>query len=273
MIGEAEEEPAVHEAALVGGHLGARQQPDPGEARRELDRLPAQAAIDRAMGARNGSAVRHAAPVYRAVARAARPHNGGGRGTDCASVRRPNRTVYSKSEGYLRNNGAPTYGQETFCETPTLALVNSFGRTNNDRPHELKVFATWIVPKVEVNLSGYYSFLSGRPYTPFQRFGSGDINWPTRAGRGPFLEARGNRRLENESNLDLRIEKIFNVTDFGRLSVFADIQNVFNESTMTAVNTRHPFISVAGFEDPITFEGPTTVVQPRRFRLGARWSF
>ena len=37
--------------------------------------------------------------------------------------------VYSKSEGYLRNNGAPTYGQEAFFETPTLSLVNSFGYT------------------------------------------------------------------------------------------------------------------------------------------------
>jgi len=181
--------------------------------------------------------------------------------------------VWSKSDGYLRNNGAPTYGQETFFETPTLSLVNSFGRTDNDRPHELKVFGTWIVPKIEVNLSGYYRFLSGRPYTPFQRFGTGDINWPTRAGREPFLEPRGSRRRENETNLDLRVEKIFNISDFGRLAVFADIQNVFNEDTVTILNNRHPFISVAGYDDPIEFEGPTTVVQPRRFLLGARWSF
>jgi hypothetical protein len=181
--------------------------------------------------------------------------------------------VYSKSEGYLRNNGAPTYGQETFFETPTLSLVNSFGPTNNDRPHELKVFGTWLVPKIEVNLSGYYRFLSGRTYTPFQRFGTSAINWPTSAGRQPFLEPRGSRRLENESYLDLRIEKIFEVSDFGRISVFTDIQNVFNASTVDAVNARYPNISVAGFDDPIAFEGPTNVVQPRRFLLGARWSF
>ena len=181
--------------------------------------------------------------------------------------------VLSKAEGYLRNTGAPTYGQETFFETPTLSLVNSFGPTNNDRRHELKVFATWIVPKIELNLSGYYRFLSGANYTPFQRFGSSAIDWPNTAGRQPFLEARGSRRLEDESNLDVRVEKIFNVTDFGRLAVFADIQNVFNASTVDAVNARYPEISVAGYDDPIAFEGATNVVQPRRFLLGARWSF
>jgi hypothetical protein len=181
--------------------------------------------------------------------------------------------VYSKSEGYLRNNGAPTYGQETFFETPTLSLVNSFGYTNNDRPHELKVLGTWVVPKVEINLSGYYRFLSGRPYTPFQRFGTSAINWPTSAGRQPFLEPRGNRRLENESYLDLRVEKVFNISGAGRIAVFTDIQNLFNASTVDAVNARYPNISVAGYDDPIAFEGPTNVVQPRRFTLGARWSF
>jgi hypothetical protein len=181
--------------------------------------------------------------------------------------------VYSKSEGYLRNNGAPTYGQETFFETPTLSLVNAFGYTNNDRPHELKVFGTWIVPRIEVNLSGYYRFLSGRTYTPFQRFGTSAINWPTTAGRQPSLEPRGSRRMDNESYLDLRVEKIFNVSDFGRLAVFADIQNIFNASTVDAVNARYPNISVAGYDDPIEFEGPTNVVQPRRFLLGLRWSF
>ena len=30
---------------------------------------------------------------------------------------------------------------------------------------------------------------------------------------------------------------------------------------------------MAGYDDPIAFEGPTNVVQPRRFLLGARWSF
>jgi hypothetical protein len=181
--------------------------------------------------------------------------------------------VWSKTESAIRNSGAPTYGQDSFFETPTNALVNAYGRPLYDRPHEVKVLASWTIPKIEVNLGGYYRWLSGTTYTPFQRYTSREINYPTSSGRQPFLEPRGSRRLDSESYLDLRVEKLFNVKDFGRLSVFADIQNVFNASTVTAVNARYPNISVAGYDQPIAFEGPTAIVEPRRFLLGARWSF
>jgi hypothetical protein len=180
--------------------------------------------------------------------------------------------VYSKAEGILNNTGSSTYGKSSFYETPTNALVNTFGPLTNDRPHEIKVFGSWVVPTVEVNLSGYFNYLSGRTYTPFQRFGSSAINFPTSAGRQPFLEPRGQRRLDAESYLDLRIEKIFKV-GAGRISVYGDIQNVFNEGTIIAANNRWPNVAIAGFDDPIEFEAPQALYQPRRFILGARWSF
>jgi hypothetical protein len=181
--------------------------------------------------------------------------------------------VLSRAEGVIDNDSYWTYGQSTFYETPTRALVNSFGRLTNDRTHELKAFGTWIVPKVELNLSAYYSYVTGRTYTPYQRYGSRDISFPLSSGRQPFLEPRGSRRLDPESLLDLRVEKIFAVTGFGRFAVFADIQNVFNSSVVTEANSRYPSVAVAGYEQPIAFEGPTEIVQPRRFLLGARWSF
>ena len=115
-----------------------------------------------------------------------------------------------------------------------------------------------MIPKIEVNLSGYYRFLSGRHLhaVPAVRHERHQLARPP-PGRQPFLEPRGNRRLDSESYLDLRIEKIFNISDFGKLSVFADVQNVFNASTVDAVNARYPNISVAGYDDPIAFEGPT----------------
>ena len=182
--------------------------------------------------------------------------------------------VYSKSEGVLNNTGSSTYGKSSFYETPTNALVNTQGPLTNDRPHELKVFGSWLIPTVEVNLSGYYRYLSGRTYTPFQRFGSSSINWPTSAGRQPFLEPRGGRRLDAESNLDLRIEKVFK---FGgaadRVSIYADIQNVFNEGTVITKNARWPNVAIAGYDDPIGFEAPQALTTPRRAIIGARWSF
>jgi hypothetical protein len=181
--------------------------------------------------------------------------------------------VLSKAEGGVDNNSYWTYGQSTFYETPTRAVVNSFGRLTNDRTHELKVFGTWIVPTIELNLSAYYSYLSGRNYNPFQRYGTRDINFPLSSGRQPLLEPRGTRRLESQSLLDVRVEKIFNISNAGRIAVFADFQNLFNSSDVTGVNARYPSVAVAGYDDPIAFEGPTSLVQPRRFSLGARWSF
>jgi hypothetical protein len=178
--------------------------------------------------------------------------------------------VYSKAEGILNNTGAATYGRSSFYETPTNALVNTLGPLTNDRPHELKAFGSWQIPTIELAVSGYYRYLSGRTYTPFQRFSSSAINYPTSAGRQPFLEPRGSRRLDAESYL----EKIFKLGGAGdRLSVYADIQNVFNEGTVIAKNSRWPNVAIAGYDDPIGFGAPQALVAPRRLILGARWSF
>lgn len=184
--------------------------------------------------------------------------------------------VYSKSEGTVNNNGSSTYGVSSFFETPTNSLVNSYGETNNSRPHELKVFGSYQVPRIEMSINGYYRWLSGRTYSPFQRYGSSQINYPTSAGRQPFLEPRGGRRLESESVLDLRLEKTFDLGGRQRLAVYGDFQNVFNAGTVTAVNSRYPEVSVTlddGSTFPVAFEGPTAIIEPRRMIFGARWSF
>jgi hypothetical protein len=184
--------------------------------------------------------------------------------------------VYSKDDSSINNTGSNTYGQTTFFETPTNALVNAYGHPVYDRPHEVKVYATWQIPKVEVGVNAYYRFLSGTTWTPYQRYSSRLINWPGFAsgGRQPFLEPRGDRRLDSENYLDMRLEKIFRLgTGTNRLSVYADIQNVFNAGTITNANARYPEVSIAGYDTPVAFGSPTAIAQPRKFILGARWSF
>ncbi len=190
--------------------------------------------------------------------------------------------VYSESTGSISNNSINTYGQKAFFESPTLSTVNTYGPTTYDTPHELKVMATYQVPRIEVGLNAYYRYLSGTTYAAYQRFTRSQINWPTSTGRQPFIETRGERRLPAESYLDLRLEKYFNIgAGTSRLAVFVDIQNVLNEGTVTATNTRYPEVSTGvPTEDPdvwtsetISFDAPTALYQPRRFLLGARWSF
>jgi len=180
--------------------------------------------------------------------------------------------VWSKTKSSINNTGSNTYGQTSAFETPTNALVNNYGYPVNDRTHEIKVFGTWQIPKIEVGLNGYWSYLTGRTWTPYQRYSSRQIVYPRSAGRQPWLEPFGDRRLDNESYLDLRLEKIFKLgqgTD--RLSVYADVQNLFNAGTILSVQTRYPSVSIAA--EDVEFSSPTTIVGPRRWLLGARWSF
>jgi len=180
--------------------------------------------------------------------------------------------VLSKAEGSIDNSGANTFGASTVFQTPTRALINAYGRPVYDRTHEVKVYGTWQIPKIEVGLNAYYRFLSGTNWTPYQRYSSRAVSYPLSSGRQPLLEPRGNRRLDNESYLDLRIEKIFKVgagTD--RIAVYADIQNLFNAGTVIDVNERYPSVSIAN--EDVEFGSPTEVIGPRRWLLGARWSF
>lgn len=178
--------------------------------------------------------------------------------------------VLSKNEGTVE----PTYSENTGYgrqfETPTLALVNVDGPFIYSRPHEIKVLATYEIPVIELNVNAYYRWISGYTYTPYQRFGSGTINFSAAAGREPWLEPRGSRRLDPENLLDLRVEKTFRVPG-GRLGVYADVFNVFNSGWVDDVQIRYPSASVDGFD--VAFGAPDSVVEPRQVTFGARWSF
>jgi hypothetical protein len=182
--------------------------------------------------------------------------------------------VWSKNEGTVNNSGFDTYGSSTQFESASRALVNQFGPLEYGQTHELKVYLTYQIPKVDIGVNAFWRYLSGWPYTPYQRFGTGDVNFPLRSGREVFLEPRGSRRADSRNTLDLRLEKIFRVgASTDKVSVYADFQNVFNSGTITNIQTRYPSVSIAGYDDPVQFGGPTAITPPRRILLGARWSF
>ncbi|MCM2258006.1 MAG: TonB-dependent receptor [Vicinamibacteria bacterium] len=182
--------------------------------------------------------------------------------------------VVSKSEGTVDNTGFNSFGTGTEFETPTRALVNWDGNLTNDRTHEVKLFMTYEIPKVDIGLSTFIRSVSGQTWTPFQQFSSSQINYPLSSGRRVFLEERGNRREDRENIIDLRLEKIFRIgTGKDRLSVFANVENLLNSDLVTAVNSRAPNVSIAGVDDPISLGGPLSVTPPRQWQFGARWSF
>ncbi len=143
--------------------------------------------------------------------------------------------VWSQTRGYLEQQRLEHLRQPTRSgrRRPTSSSTATASRVY-DRPHELKVFATWQIPKIEVGLNGYYRYLSGTTYTPYQRFThAGTSTTRRRAGASRSSSLAATAGSTAESLLDLRVEKIFPLgqgTD--RLSVYADVQNVFNSGTV-----------------------------------------
>jgi hypothetical protein len=180
--------------------------------------------------------------------------------------------VLSKSDGTVDPFSVVNVGYGRQFENPNLALTNAFGEHTGSRRHEFKVFATYEIPRIDLNVNAYYRFISGYPYTAFTRYSASEIPGLPGAGREPWLEPLGSNRGEDENLLDLRFEKVFKLgAGRDRLAVYADVFNVFNSEWVNDVVIRYPSSSIDGVDVP--FGGPASIVTPRQLTLGARWSF
>lgn len=177
--------------------------------------------------------------------------------------------TYSKGTGNIDNRTqSGTYGGDSpssWLNTPN-SLVYADGKLTNDPTHQVKIQGTYIIPKLNLSLSGNYTFNSGDNYTlrsscllvdgSCYRFNQGT----TRV----FGEPRGSRRLDDQSELDLRAEWFLDLgKGDGRLGVFLDVFNVTNQARFTSVESR------AGS----AFETGLTTNTPRNYRLGMRYTF
>jgi hypothetical protein len=188
--------------------------------------------------------------------------------------------VWSKTQGNMSSSGASTGGAtggSGTYENPTRWLVNGEGRLPLDRPHEVKLFGGYQVPKIEVNLNAYYRILSGTNYRADMSVSrtvlgtSGSVTVP--------IEPRGARRYDTFSQVDLRAEKTFNI-DVHRFGVFVDFQNLFNQDITTSVVTRYPSTTVSYFDannvqksKVVQMGYPTGIQGARQITFGGRWSF
>ncbi len=190
--------------------------------------------------------------------------------------------VLSKAYGTMDNNSESSFGNNSSTnggggphqfETPNVSLVNANGEQTNSRRHEVKLMMGVQVPKIELGVNAYFRSLSGRPFTLYQQFASSVISFPpSSGGRRVLVEPRGSERRPSENVLDLRLEKIFKLgVGKNRISVYADITNVFNASAATDLQYRVPD-RVIGTET-VKAKAPTALLSPRQTTLGARWAF
>ncbi|MBZ0090001.1 MAG: carboxypeptidase regulatory-like domain-containing protein, partial [Thermoanaerobaculia bacterium] len=134
--------------------------------------------------------------------------------------------VYSKTRGNVDNlSFSGTYGADNpgnWLNTPN-SLVFADGKPTYDPTHQVKLQGTYMIPKLDLSLSGNYTFNTGDTYNIRSRcllvdgecydFNQGTVR--------VFGEPRGIRRLDDKSELDLRVEWFKDLGDAdGRLGLF-----------------------------------------------------
>ena len=80
--------------------------------------------------------------------------------------------VWAEAKGDVGNAGRAGFGGTTF-RNPNTAITNTNGFMENDRTHEVKIFAGYQIPKIEVGVNAYYRAISGATYTPVQNVSGG----------------------------------------------------------------------------------------------------
>lgn len=181
--------------------------------------------------------------------------------------------VLSRSRGTVDNTFGANAGATRTFETPSLALVNAEGSLTNDRRHEFKFYAGYQIPIIDVNVNAIGLIYSGRTWTPFQQYSTSQTGFAlSSAGRRYLLEPRGSRRLPWQRTLDLRFDKQFRLTARDRIGLYLDVVNLFNASTIVAIQSRVPSLTITGI-GPVDAGAPSAIIAPRQITIGGRWSF
>jgi hypothetical protein len=178
--------------------------------------------------------------------------------------------VLAKAEGNVDNSGFGNNRSGTFFTSPNTALINTEGELTHSRRHEIKAYFTYRLPKIDVMLGGNYTGLSGTPWTANALYSNSALPTGGSARRIILLEPRGTERNDFRHQVDLRVEKAFQVQG-NRFGVYADMINLFNTNTVLTRQARYPNTTIAG--ETVLFKAPLTIQGARQVTFGLRWAF
>jgi hypothetical protein len=180
----------------------------------------------------------------------------------------------------FKGNAAPTYGategESGLFDNPNV-MINSFGRLAFDRPLQVKVIGSVILP-YDIILTGYFQHRSGSAWRrTISRvyFPSSIDTQDSYASVAP--ETTGTRRNPPYTMLDMRVEKIFTFGEIGKLSLFIDVFNLGGRSGVNVSQNPNPYIWP--YRDPPEIEldtdygDITSVYGTRSIRFGMRFTF
>lgn len=191
--------------------------------------------------------------------------------------------LYSSFKGNCRAGYGYTEGEESYFDDPTI-LVNNYGPLPFDRPLQIKIMGTVILP-YDIIISAYFQHRSGSAVTrEFER-----VYFPSRityegveyrrkySYEYVYADPRGSTRNSSFTMMDLRVEKSISFGKYGKLNFYADIFNVLGRTSVNVNND--PYARIYYYRDPpeyrlsTTYGDITSISGVRSFRLGMRWSF
>jgi hypothetical protein len=160
--------------------------------------------------------------------------------------------------------GGVGFGAGSAFLDPNQRINNTEGPTFFNRTHLFKANLSYEVPSLDMNFAAAFKVQTG---TPFGRIVSlsNDVNGAA-FNQGPitiFAEPRDSNRFDTLSLLDLRVSKFFTFKEQHRVEVIVDAFNVFNANTVTNQNVN----------TGSAFGTPLSILGPRVFRFGARYTF
>jgi hypothetical protein len=132
------------------------------------------------------------------------------------------------------------------------------GPDDNDRRHKVSMDASYIVPKIDVQLAGLGAYRSALPYS---------VSTSVQLDSDPFSdrpEPRNSRRGAEENNTDIRVSKIFRFGGRYTATAFWEMFNVFNADN---------WLRFQGSLQSTQFGLPLTEGPKRRQQLGFRFDF
>jgi outer membrane receptor protein involved in Fe transport len=157
----------------------------------------------------------------------------------------------SKAEGNVVSTLA------TAANTNPFDLNEDYGPDNNDRRHNMVLDGSYLIPKVDVQFAGIWSYRSPLPY---------NVSTAFQLDSDPFSdrpEPRDSRRGDSEKNLDLRLSKLVRL---GKVTawVYWEMYNALNTDN---------YFGYQGSLQSSLFSKATTELPKRRQQLGFRIDF
>jgi hypothetical protein len=185
--------------------------------------------------------------------------------------------LYSSFKGNVDATDDPSEGKSPVFNDPN-SLVNAAGSLFFDRPLQIKIMGTYILPW-DITLSAYAQHYSGIPWgrTISRVYFPADFPAVQQTYVSLNAEAPGAQRRASYTSLDLRLEKAFPLKNGTRLEFYVDVFNLGGQSGVVVDNDPSPRLrfdqTPAAYEVSPTYGKVLSVYGVRSFRIGARWSF